>query len=267
MSITTWTIVIPYFNEQDYLSRCLECALQQKKKPHTIILVNNASTDQSPQIALAFQKKYQYHFNIILINEDRLGKIFALMAGCAKVNTDFFAIWDADTYYPSHYLKKADQAYNKCKKPVAAIMATSIKSTKLSFKNLFRRLKLQILSRVYTSECHAGGYAETFNTALYRNTGGFDDKIWPYMFEDHEIVQRLLKQGRVLYPITLWCCTSQRRLDRKKVTWTKAEKKLYRYTPFVLKDWFFYTFLASRFKKRGLNIICLRQQPWKEKAK
>lgn len=262
MNKRSWSIVIPYFNEQEYLESCLSCILQQIKKPDQIILVNNASTDGSYKISVDFKEKYKDDFDIILLDEHEQGKIFALMSGSSLVQTTHFAVWDADTFYPPAYIAYADEAYMH-NHAAAAVMATSIKNTNISFKNWFRILKIQVLSRLYTSECHAGGYAETYNTKLYREVGGFDNKIWPYVFEDHEIVQRLLKVGKVLYPPKMWCVPSARRADRSRVTWTKKEKFIYRYTPFFLKDWFFYSFLGPRFERRGLNITRLREQPWK----
>lgn len=266
MTMSNWSIVIPYYNEENYLEDCLTCITHQTLKPDQVILINNASSDASEKITHKFKEKYNDLFDIVLINEDRPGKIFALMAGAQYVKTSFFAVWDADTYYPPSYLKRANKAYSKKTNRPAAVMATSLKNSSVSLKNIIRILKIQFLSRCYTSECHAGGYAETFNTLLYKQVGGFDDKIWPYMFEDHEIVQRLLKTGSVVYPLGLWCVVSNRRCDRSKITWTKTEKRIYRYTPFFLKDWFFYSFLAPRFEKRGLNIVELRKQPWKDNS-
>lgn len=263
MSIGNWSIIIPYYNEEDCLENCLSCVAQQTQKPHQVILINNASSDASEKIAHEFKQNYKGQLDIILLNEERPGKIFALMTASKYVKTSYFAVWDADTYYPPSYLEIAGKAYSKRTKPPAAVMATSLKSSSISLKNIIRILKLQFLSRFFTSECHAGGYAETFNTELYRKVGGFDNEIWPYMFEDHEIVQRLLKKGEVVYPLGLWCVVSNRRCDRSEITWTKTEKRIYRYSPFFLKDWFFYSFLAPRFEKRGLNIIKLRKQPWK----
>ncbi|GAN61508.1 hypothetical protein ACI01nite_00020 [Acetobacter cibinongensis] len=264
MTTETWSIVIPYYNEKEYLEATLACIAHQIQKPDQVILINNASSDSSEKIAHKFKEKYDNFFDVILLNEDKLGKIFALMTASKCVKTSYFAVWDADTHYPPNYLKKASEAYSKKTKKPVAVMATSLKNSSISLKNIIRILKIQILSRIYTSECHAGGYAETFNTELYKKVGGFDNQIWPYMFEDHEIVQRLLKIGDIVYPLGLWCIVSSRRCDRSKITWTKTEKLIYRYTPFLLKDWFFYSFLAPRFEKRGLNIIELRKQPWKE---
>lgn len=263
-----WAVVIPYFNEEDCLEQCMSCLLHQTKRPSQIILVNNASTDRSPLLTREFKEQFGHLFEIVLIDEPKPGKIHALVTGTALVRTDYFATWDADTYYPPDYLTKAHTGYQGRKGScVAAVMATNIKGPLSSFKSLFRIFKIQTLATLFSSECHAGGYAETFRTALFRKVGGFDPVRWPYVLEDHEIVECLLKVGRVRYPIGFWCLTSPRRADRCRVTWTKTDKILYRYTPFFMKKWFFYTYLWSRFEQKGLFFHRLREQPWKTNKK
>ena len=233
-----WAVVIPYFNEEDCLEQCMSCLLHQTKRPSQIILVNNASTDRSPLLTREFKEQFGHLFEIVLIDEPKPGKIHALVTGTALVRTDYFATWDADTYYPPDYLTKAHTGYQGRKGScVAAVMATNIKGPLSSFKSLFRKV------------------------------GGFDPVRWPYVLEDHEIVECLLKVGRVRYPIGFWCLTSPRRADRCRVTWTKTDKILYRYTPFFMKKWFFYTYLWSRFEQKGLFFHRLREQPWKTNKK
>lgn len=258
-----WAVVIPFFNEEDFLESCLFCIIQQMKRPAQVILVNNASSDASPLIAQAFAEKYGHLYDIELVDEPEPGKIKALATGTAKVNTTYFAVWDADTFYPPFYLERAHAAYQKSRKAIAAVIAANLKRPVISYKSLSHILKIQLASKVFRSECQVGGYAQTFRTDLYRQVGGFDVAIWPFVLGDHEICQRLLKVGKLRYPVAMWCLASKRRKNRQRVSWTRMEQILYRYTPFFLKDWFFYSFLKPRFKARGLMVQRLREQPWR----
>ena len=85
---------------------------------------------------------------------------------------------------------------------------------------------------------------------------------WPYVLEDHEIMQRIFKLGTSRYDFDLWCTPSNRRSDRTSVNWTLGEQVLYHLTPFALKDWFFYSFLARRFAARKLSQLNLREKTW-----
>ncbi|MXV45210.1 glycosyltransferase [Saccharibacter sp. 17.LH.SD] len=264
ISTSDWSIVVPYYNEEVYLLQCLSCIVRQTSAPRTVILVNNGSTDRSPDIVYYFKKIYKDYLDIILVDEEIPGKIYAMRAGIKHVNTKRFAIWDADAFYPSNYLETADKFYQK---NVVAVMAADVRHDMLTMSDRIRMVKLFILSRIFTSECHAGGYAETFDTEAYHKVGGFDPDLWPYVLEDHEIVQRLLGEGEVVYPPGLWCCPSPRRHDRSRVTWTSLEKRLYRFLPYKLKDWYFYSFLGPRFKERGLLNTRLREQAWQWKKR
>jgi glycosyltransferase involved in cell wall biosynthesis len=52
-SLPLWSVVIPYFNERDYLPSCLASLIAQDYRPLQLILVDNASTDGSEDICRA----------------------------------------------------------------------------------------------------------------------------------------------------------------------------------------------------------------------
>jgi hypothetical protein len=82
------------------------------------------------------------------------------------------------------------------------------------------------------------------------------------VLKDHELLNRLWKQGSTRYAQDLWVQPSPRRADRKGVRWTLFERILYHATLPSQKDWFFYSFLKPRFIARGQKDIVLRRQSW-----
>ena len=50
------SVVIPNYNHANYISQALDAIIQQK--PSEIIVVDDASTDNSVEILLKYQKKY-----------------------------------------------------------------------------------------------------------------------------------------------------------------------------------------------------------------
>ena len=127
-------------------------------------------------------------------------------------------------------------------------MACDIYQPFLNFKSQKRCYKIFIKSKLIPKQCYAGGYAQTFRTDLLRQIGGFNQNLWPYVFEDHEIIHRLLKISKVYYSPKHWCMPSERRTD---------------HTPFFLKDWYFYSFLKKRYDQKNASIVQLRSHEWK----
>ncbi len=95
-----WSIVLPYFNEADYLPATLASLGRQTMTRFRLILVDNGSTDASEEIARTVMQGFP-KIATTFIREERPGKIPALVTGLAAVDTAFVATCDADTYYPS----------------------------------------------------------------------------------------------------------------------------------------------------------------------
>ena len=54
------TVVIPVYNVEKYLKRCIESILIQEWKNYDILLVDDGSTDSSPQICDDYAKVYDF---------------------------------------------------------------------------------------------------------------------------------------------------------------------------------------------------------------
>ena len=62
----TISVIIPVYNTAKYLKKCIESVLNQTYKDFEIILVNDASTDNSLEICEHYVSKFS---NIKLINK------------------------------------------------------------------------------------------------------------------------------------------------------------------------------------------------------
>lgn len=250
-----WTFVIAYYNEADYLAATLASLAAQTLKPFRLLLVDNGSTDGSATIARAAVLP---DVEVVHLAEARPGKIFALEAAMPSLSTEFVAFGDADTFYPPHYLATAQAAYTAS--DIVAAMATDVPPD--AARALRKRRHNQIVSRLWPKQTHTGGFGQTFRTAALVAAGGYAERFWPYVLMDHEIMQRVVKQGRIVYPYGLWCVPSDRRSDRTRVRWTLAERLLYHFTPAAAKDWYFYRFLGPRLRARRLGHLNLREKTW-----
>ena len=106
MASPRWTIVIPFFNEEQWLPATLESLSAQTLRPFRVVLVDNGSTDSTPALARRWAEAQQ-GIETRLLTQPVPGQVHALHMGIAAVETEFIAICDADTLYPPHYLETA----------------------------------------------------------------------------------------------------------------------------------------------------------------
>lgn len=255
--MTRWTFVIAYYNEADFLPATL-ASLAAQTVPFRLVLVDNGSTDGSDAVARAFAAP---GVEVVHVHEPRPGKIHALESAMTELTTELCAFGDADTWYPPHYLAEAQRAFDADRR-VVAVMALGVDA---SGQRLRRALYAGLVAKLLSKQTHTGGYGQAFRTAVLVRAGGFSERHWPYVLLDHEIMQRVAKLGRVVYPYRFWAKPSPRRSDRRRVRWTLAERLLYHATPFAAKDWYFYRFLGPRLKARGITHLNLRDKPWEAK--
>lgn len=112
----TLSIVIPVFNEENYLSDCLESIKRQTIKPLEVIVVDNNSTDGSVKIAK--------EAGATIITEQDQGIIFARNRGFDQAKGDLIAKLDADTRLYSNWTEEvlhqfSDPATNGLSGPVS----------------------------------------------------------------------------------------------------------------------------------------------------
>jgi glycosyltransferase involved in cell wall biosynthesis len=257
-----WTIVLPYFNEEAWLPATLETLSAQTLRPFRLVLVDNASTDGTPALAQAWAGRQQ-EIDVTLLHQPIPGQVHALAMGIAAVHTEFVAICDADTLYPPAYLEIATRHLDAAPATTIGFIAHDTGPDPSSTsERVGRWLYSHIIPRLLQRQAHGGGYAHLFRTAPYKASGGYDARLWPYVLKDHELVNRLWKQGDIRYAEDLWIQPSPRRADRRGVRWTLAERILYHATPPASKDWFFYSYLEPRFEARGQKDTVLRKQSW-----
>jgi len=254
-----WTVIVPYFNEKDYLTRTLETLVAQQFRDFRLVLVDNGSTDGSAALARRFLQDHQ-DIETLFLEESRKGKTSALAAGAATVTTEYLAFCDADTLYPPQYLATADRLMQTHGEEVVAVMAIDIYAPATSARTRRRLWARAAVARLLNWQAHTGGYAHCFRTEAYRAAGGYSADMWPYVLEDHEVMNRILAQGKAVYDQRFWAMPSTRRAGQ--MSWTLAERVRYHLTPFSMQRAFFHEYLAPRLAARNATALALRARPW-----
>ena len=98
------SIIIPIYNIEKYLKRCVNSLLNQTYKNIEIILVNDGSTDNSPLICKEYEKNYKD--KIVYLNKKNSGVSEARNYGLQKAKGKFVTFIDADDYVKEGFIEK-----------------------------------------------------------------------------------------------------------------------------------------------------------------
>ena len=94
------SIIIPFYNVEDFLPQCIESVMKLTKIEKEIILINDGSTDSSLQIAEKYKEEVEASEKgkIILINQENKGVGVARNAGINASTGDYIFFLDSDDW-------------------------------------------------------------------------------------------------------------------------------------------------------------------------
>ncbi len=145
MSSVKISIVIPAFNSENYIAKCIDSIVNQTLKDIEIIVVNDASEDNTRKIIEDYASKDN---RVKLINlETNSGQGFARNKGIELSNGEYLGFVDADDSVDLDYFEKL---YNSAKKYDSDIACASI----LKHKDRFKKYNVKYKKYICTSEIH-----------------------------------------------------------------------------------------------------------------
>ena len=222
------SFVVPAYNEEAYLPACLESILNQINpttsglEPDTceIIVVNNASTDRTREVALRYP-------GVLVVDEPRKGLTFARQAGFAASTGDLIANVDADSRLTPGWVPRILSTFAEAEaatatRPEARPLAAF--SGPLVYYDLTprqRRLVHIFYMTAWTTYAinryilRVGSMVQGGNFVVSRASlqaiGGFNTAI-SFYGEDTDIARRLNDVGEVRFTYDLKMSSSARRL-------------------------------------------------------
>lgn len=97
------SVIVPVYNAEDYLHRCVDSLLNQTLKDIEIILVDDGSKDSSPAICDEYAEK---HDNITVLHLENGGPARARNKGIEIAKGDYIGFADSDDYsHPEQFEK------------------------------------------------------------------------------------------------------------------------------------------------------------------
>ena len=97
------SIIIPVYNSEIYLKKCLDSVLSQTLEDIEIILIDDGSTDSSLEIIKHYSKKYS---NIKYKSKKNEGQAIARNIGISMATGEFISFVDSDDYIENIMMQK-----------------------------------------------------------------------------------------------------------------------------------------------------------------
>ncbi len=206
------SLIVPVYNVSKYLNKCIDSILKQTYKNLEIILIDDGSTDESPQICDEYAKKDQ---RIRVYHEKNKGLSATRNQGIRVSTGEFLAFIDSDDTITEDYcetllnailLKKADVASASLvmTRESGYVIETSddIKesehNSKLKVYNKRTILKEVLLRKSFKNYVCTKLYRrELFDSCLFKENICYEDVLFTY--EMSKYIKKIVYVNKVCY--------------------------------------------------------------------
>ena len=211
------SVIIPAYNEENYLRQTLEAILAQDYPDFEVIVIDNASTDRTSDIARSFQSR-----GVKVFLEKNKGTMWACERGRKEATGEIIVRMDADCLPEKDWLSKGAAFFNDEKVVVASgpyyyfdapvffrIVSLMIQEyIYVPLNSIFQMLRLKIGITV-------GGNTFMRSSALAA-IGGFNTSITFYG-DDTDLPKRMSAVGRAVFSKKIIMPTSARRFKKEGI--------------------------------------------------
>jgi glycosyltransferase involved in cell wall biosynthesis len=200
-----FSVVIPCYNEADYISATLDSLQSQTFSGDVeIIIVDNNCTDNTVDVAKSY--------NTRVIVEKNPGVCWARQAGTEAANGEIVISTDADTIFKDDWLSKINNAFEQNSK-IVAVGGPCSYITGPWWGRIYTHF---LFSTVYIMQFLIGHpfYLSATNIAFKKSAWQGYDVNLPQAGDEIDLLHKLRKQGAVKFVYKNSTYTSGRRLEQ-----------------------------------------------------
>ena len=164
-------IVIPAHNEEKYLKQTLNSLVNQSHLPKQLVIVNDDSTDDTPNIINAFVKQYDWITSITITSSkehipgSKIVNAFYKGLETLDENYDIVCKFDGDLIFPDNYLETISRLFESDQK---IGIAGGLPYIKQNEKWIFEKI---------ASKNHVRGPLKAYRKACFEKIGGIKSSI------------------------------------------------------------------------------------------
>lgn len=189
------SVVIPAFNEENSITKCLNALNRQETtKEFEVVVVDNASTDKTVQVVKSFKGKIQ----VRLISERKKGRSPARRAGFSAARGEILLSTDADGEVSPNWVEVLVKELSK--PDVVAVSGTCCIDDCSGLVNWIVNTFQPILMHIYKLIFHhywLSGFNFGIKKKIYNKSGGFNPNL--NIQEDTDLAFRVFKLGKIKF--------------------------------------------------------------------
>ncbi len=187
------SVIIPTYNREKYLNRCISSVLKQTYSVDEVILINNNSNDNTINLV---KREYPY---IKIYNEKKRGVSSARNLGIRKSSNQWIAFLDSDDEWKSSKIEKQVSRLLKYGNKYKIIHTNEIwvKNGKYFNQKFKHKKKEGYLFNDCLNICKISPSSVLMNKSLFLKYGLFDNRLM--VCEDYELWLRITSKVLVGY--------------------------------------------------------------------
>ncbi|KMK51136.1 hypothetical protein RO21_07990 [[Actinobacillus] muris] len=195
------SVIVPIYNVEKYLQKCIESIIEQSYTNLEIILVNDGSKDSSPQICDKYAKKDS---RIKVIHKENGGLSDARNKGLEVATGDFISFIDSDDFIEKDLYNNFQQILSTYPKLDIYIFNLN-KQTKSSWikchsvlQSHYTENKTQVLSYIFDlNGVDSYAWNKIFRRSLFQEYNLFFPK--GKLYEDVFTIPRIISKSRKIF--------------------------------------------------------------------
>ncbi len=166
------SIIIPMYNVQDYIEKCLKSVIEQTYTNIEVLIIDDGSKDNSYNLAKQF---LQNDNRIKIIQQENGGLSDARNTGIIKAKGDYLFFLDSDDYIPPYCIEYLYDLISSNKTKISIGAHTILKNKKSIYKGIGKnQIKVysqkEILKEIlYDVNVDLSAWAKLYKKELFKN--------------------------------------------------------------------------------------------------
>lgn len=179
------SVIVPVYNVEKYIDKCINSLVNQTLKDIEIIIVNDGSPDNSEEIIKKYLKKYK---NIKYLKKENGGLSDARNYGLNYATGEYIAFLDSDDYVSVDMYQKMYEKGISDNFDMVVCDINYVYNDKSIMVTSGIKFDTTDIRKTYLS-IHPAAWNKIFKKELFSNNINFKKGVW---FEDVEFIYRML---------------------------------------------------------------------------